>query len=77
LVADTTDAVGQVRAHLDAARSADGFLGASAEIAQAFVAAKAGFEAGSELVSIVGDAASGANTELRAAFDAAPACQGS
>jgi len=74
---DTAGAIDEVKARLDAARSADNFLAAAAEIAQAFVAAKAGFEAGSELVSVVTDAASGANAELRAAFDAAPACGGS
>ena len=74
---DTSEAIAEVGARVDAAGSADNVLTAGAEIAQALVAVKAAFEAGSTLVSGVNEAASGANTELRAAFDAAPACQGS
>ena len=74
---DTSEAIAEVGARLDAAGSAGNVLAAGAEIAQALVAGKAAFEAGSTLVSVVSDAASGANTELRAAFDAAPACQAS
>lgn len=72
--ADTKDAANQVGEHLKAATEAGNVLAAAAEVGQAFVAAKAAFEAGQAFVSEIGSATSTANTELRAAFDAAPQC---
>ncbi len=71
---DTKDAANQVGEHLKAATDAGNVLSAAAEVGQAFVAAKAAFEAGQAFVSEIGSATSTANTELRAAFDAAPQC---
>ncbi|MDI1289912.1 MAG: hypothetical protein PSX37_08210 [bacterium] len=71
---DTKDAAGQVTEHLKAATEAGNVLSAAAEVGQALVAAKAAFEAGQAFVSEIGSATSTANTELRAAFDAAPQC---
>lgn len=71
---DTREAANQVGEHLKAATEAGNVLSAAAEVAQAFVAAKAAFEAGQAFVSEIGSATSSANTELRAAFDAAPQC---
>ena len=71
---DTQDAASQVGAHLKAATEAGNVLSAAAEVGQAVVAAKAAFEAGQAFVSEIGNVTSTANTELRAAFDAAPQC---
>ncbi len=73
---DTSDAVNQVTASLDAAMSADNILSGVAEAGKALVAAKAAFEAGQVLVSTVVDATSTASGELGEAFDAAPQCVG-
>lgn len=75
--ADLGEAVAATQQHLDAMLASDSLVSGIGEAAQAVVAAKAAFAAGQALVGAVTDAASGANTELRAAFDAAPACQGS
>ncbi len=72
---DTTEAVDQVKASLDAMVNADNIVTGVAEAGKALVAGKAAFVAGQALVSSVTDAASTANDEVRAAFDAAPGCQ--
>jgi hypothetical protein len=72
---DTTEAVDQVKASLDAMVNADNIVTGVAEAGKALVAGKAAFEAGQALVTSVTDAASTANDEVRAAFDAAPGCQ--
>ena len=72
---DTTEAVDQVKASLDAMVNAENIVTGVAEAGKALVAGKAAFEAGQALVSSVTDAASTANDEVRAAFDAAPGCQ--
>lgn len=72
---DTKAAANQVGAHLTAATSAGNILSAVAEVGQALVAAKATFDAGQAFVAAIGDATSTTNTELRAAFDAAPECR--
>ena len=72
---DTTEAVDQVKASLDAMLNAENVVAGVAEAGRALVAGKAAFEAGQVLVSSVTDAASSANDELQAAFDAAPGCQ--
>jgi hypothetical protein len=72
---DTTEAVDQVKASLDAMVNADNIVIGVAEAGKALVAGKAAFVAGQALVSSVTDAASTANDEVRAAFDAAPGCQ--
>lgn len=72
---DTTEAVDQVKASLDAMINAENVVAGVAEAGRALVAGKAAFEAGQVLVSSVTDAASTANDEVRAAFDAAPGCQ--
>lgn len=72
---DTTEAVDQVKASLDAMLNAENVVAGVAEAGKALVAGKAAFEAGQVLVSSVTDAASTANDELQAAFDAAPGCQ--
>lgn len=72
---DTTEAVDQVKASLDAMVNAENVVAGVAEAGKALVAGKAAFEAGQVLVSSVTDAASTTNDELRAAFDAAPGCQ--
>lgn len=72
---DTTEAVDQVKASLDAMLNAENVVAGVAEAGRALVAGKAAFEAGQVLVSSVTDAASTANDELQAAFDAAPRCQ--
>lgn len=71
---DTSEAVATTQLHLDAMVSADSILTGVAEAGQALVAGKAAFEAGTALVGVVRDGISGANEELRAAFDAAPGC---
>ena len=72
---DTTEAVDQVKASLDAMVNAENIVTGVAEAGKALVAGKAAFVAGQALVSSVTDAASTANDEVRAAFDAAPGCQ--
>ncbi len=72
---DTAEAVDQVTTSLDAMVNADNVVAGVAEAGKALVAGKAAFEAGTALVGVVQDGISGANTELQAAFDAAPACQ--
>jgi hypothetical protein len=72
---DTTEAVDQVKASLDAMLNSPNVVAGVAEAGRALVAGKAAFEAGQVLVSSVTDAASSANDELQAAFDAAPGCQ--
>lgn len=72
---DTTEAVDQVQASLDAMVNAENIVTGVAEAGKALVAGKAAFVAGQALVSSVTDAASTANDEVRAAFDAAPGCQ--
>lgn len=72
---DTTEAVDQAKASLDAMVNAENIVTGVAEAGKALVAGKAAFVAGQALVSSVTDAASTANDEVRAAFDAAPGCQ--
>lgn len=72
---DTSEAVAATQQALDAMVSADSIVTGVAEAGRALVAGKAAFEAGTTLVSVVKDGVSGANEELQAAFDAAPACQ--
>jgi hypothetical protein len=72
---DTTEAVDQVKASLDAMVNSDNVVTGVAEAGRALAAGKAAFMAGQVLVSSVTDAASSANDEVRAAFDAAPGCQ--
>lgn len=72
---DTSEAVDQVTTSLDAMVNADNVVAGVAEAGKALVAGKAAFEAGTALVGVVQDGISGANAELQAAFDAAPACQ--
>ena len=55
--------------------NAENIVTGVAEAGKALVAGKAAFVAGQALVSSVTDAASTANDEVRAAFDAAPGCQ--
>ncbi len=71
---DTRSALDQVGQHIAAATEAGNVLSAAAEVGQALVAAGAAFAAGQAFVGAIGDATSTANTELRAAFDAAPEC---
>lgn len=74
---DTKDAAAQVQQHLSAAASGGDVITIVAEVGQAIVAAKAAYEAGQAFVSAIGSATSTAQGELKDAFDAAPACQGS
>ncbi len=55
--------------------NAENVVAGVAEAGKALVAGKAAFEAGTALVGVITDGVSGANEELQAAFDAAPACQ--
>lgn len=71
---DATEAIDQVKASLDAMLAADNILAGVAEAGTALVAAKAAFEAGQALLTVLSDATSSANDELQAAFDAAPEC---
>jgi hypothetical protein len=72
---DAQEAVDAVTTSLDAMVNADSILTGVAEAGKALVAAKAAFQAGQALVGVVSDSATSANTELQAAFDAAPQCQ--
>ncbi len=74
---DTEEAIAATQANLDAMVNADNVVGGVAAAGQALVSAKAAFEAGTALVSEVTGAISDKGSELSAAFDAAPACQGS
>ncbi len=73
---DLQESVDAATTHLDAMMASDNVLTGAAEAAQALVAARAAFAAGQTMVGAMTDAASGTNADLRAAFDAAPACQG-
>ena len=73
---DTAGAIDATRQHLDAMVNAGNLVTGAAEAAQALTAGKAAYEAGSTLVGLLADAASGKNKELQAAFDAAPQCGG-
>ena len=72
---DTTEAIDATRQHLDAMVNAGNVVTGAAEAAQAVTSGKAAYEAGSTLVGLLADAASGKNDELQAAFDAAPQCR--
>lgn len=73
---DLGEAVTATQENLDAMLSADSIVNGVAAAGRALVSAKAAFAAGQAIVGAVTDAVGGANTELRAAFDAAPACEG-
>jgi hypothetical protein len=64
-----------VTTHLDAAGQAGNVVTGAAEVAQAIVAAKAAFEAGTAFVGAISDSTSQAQGKLKEAFDAAPQCQ--
>ena len=72
---DTTQALEATRTALDEMVNADSVVAGVAAAGTALVAAKAAFESGSALVSIVTDGISAKGGELQAAFDAAPQCQ--
>jgi hypothetical protein len=72
---DTTEAIEETRANLDAMVNSENVVSGVASAGAALVSAKAAFEAGSALVQIVTDAVSTKGGELQAAFDAAPQCQ--
>lgn len=74
---DMTESLDATKSHLDQMMSSDNILSGVAEAGQALVAAKATFEAGQAMVTTMADAVSGANGELKEAFDAAPECQSS
>jgi len=72
---DTTEALEATRTNLDAMVNADSVVSGVAAAGAALVSAKAAFEAGSALVTVVSDGISTKGGELQAAFDAAPQCQ--
>lgn len=72
---DTSEAIDQVTTSLDAMMNAENVVDWVTEAGRALVAGKAAFEAGQVLVSSVTSAASTANDDVRAAFDAAPGCE--
>ncbi|MFN8170595.1 MAG: hypothetical protein U0R65_01870 [Candidatus Nanopelagicales bacterium] len=72
---DMTESLAAAKSSLDQMVASDNLLTGAAEAAKALVAAKAAFEAGQAMVTALTDAASGANAELKEAFDAAPQCQ--
>lgn len=71
---DTTEALEATRSSLDQMVNADSVVAGVAAAGAALVSAKAAFEAGSALVTVVSDGISTKGGELQAAFDAAPAC---
>ena len=73
---DTTEALEATRTNLDALVNADSVVAGVTAAGAALVSAKAAFEAGSALVTVVSDGISTKGGELQAAFDAAPQCQG-
>lgn len=73
--ADLEESLAATQQHLDAMMAADSIVTGVSEATQALVSARAAFAAGQALVDTSTDAISGANSELRGAFDAAPACQ--
>ena len=72
----TTSAINDVKSHLDAVGSAGNVIAAAGEVGQALSSAKTAFDAGSGLVSAIGDSTSQAKGQLQEAFAAAPPCQG-
>lgn len=71
----TTEALEATRTNLDSLVNADSVVAGVAAAGAALVSAKAAFEAGSALVTVVSDGVSAKGGELQAAFDAAPQCQ--